>query len=79
MTEIIEANFQIEWLTLLQLLFRSVLKYFDFQKTREALAASNQELARTKAELETCQMSKRQMFAVGLVVLLLAIVVARRG
>jgi hypothetical protein len=86
MTEIIEANFHIEFLTVLRVLFQGVLKDFDYRKIREALASSNealavsnQELAKTKAELETCQMSTRRMFAVGFFVLLLVILASRRG
>lgn len=79
MTEIIEANFHIEFLTVLRVLFQGVLQYFDYRKTREALVVSNQELARTKAELETCQMSTRFIVVLGLVMFLLMFIATKRG
>jgi hypothetical protein len=79
MTEVIEANFHAEAVALLQVLFRSVLKYFGYRKTREALAVSNEELARTKAGLHTCQntcrISTRGIVGLGLFVILLMFVV----
>lgn len=79
----VEANFQVEWLTWLGLLFRGVLKYSDYRKTREALAVSNQELAKAKAELNSCEnsclMNTRYVVIVGFLLLVVAVIAARRG
>jgi hypothetical protein len=83
MSEAIEANFHTEVLALSQALFRIVLRYVDYRKTREALVVSNQELARTKAELRTCQntcrVSTRWIVGLGLFLFLLMLVSAKRG
>jgi hypothetical protein len=75
-TEILEANFHIEFLTMFKFLLQGVLKYFDYRKTREALAVSNQELSRTRAELTSCKMSTRWIIGIGLFVLLLVLIAA---
>ncbi len=79
MTEIIEANFHAQGVGLLRLLFQGVLKYFNYRKTREALAISNQELATTRAQLNSCQTSNRLVVAFGLFLLLAVLIAARRG
>jgi hypothetical protein len=79
MIAFVESSLQMEWLTLLQLLVRGALSCFDCRKTGEALSLSHQELARTKAELNSCRTTNRRAFAFGILMLLLVIVAARRG
>jgi hypothetical protein len=59
-----------------------MLKYSDYRKTKDALAASSQELTRAKAELDSCRNScearTRFVFVLGLL-LVIVVIVGRRG
>ncbi len=81
MPDFLPANFQMEWLPLLRLLFSGLLKCVDCHKTRDALAVRNQELVRTRAELKSCQTNNRILLGLGfLTLMLLAVIMAgRRG
>jgi hypothetical protein len=81
MTDVVLANFQMEWLPLLRTLLSGLFTCFDCRKTRTALAASNQELVRTRADLKSCQTNNRVLLGFGFLALMLfAFVVAgRRG
>jgi len=70
----VAANFQMQWPTLLQLFLRAALGCFDCRKTREALVVSNQELVRTKAELNVARVVGAALF-----ILLVVVIATKRG
>jgi hypothetical protein len=82
MADLVLSNFQMEWFAFLRLLLSGLFRCFDCHKTRNALAVSNQELVRTRAELKSCQTSNRLLLGLGFLTFVLFavfIIAGRRG